>query len=408
MRKGANAKGRGLLLISIIAISFSLRAPITSIGPLAGLIHTELGVANSFIGFITTLPLLAFAVGSPFISKISLRFGQGNTMLGGLIAIVAGGLLRSYAGIFGLLVGTALIGMGISAANVLIPSIVKLRFPEKIGLVTGIYLTSMGIFASLGAGASYPIAMAGFGWKFASSIWVGVALVAAFIWVPQHRLGSRSPSDDLQGDCVYEENPCHPDPEAERKTIWKSSLAWYITLFMGFQSINFYSLTAWLPSILQGNGMTPEWAGYMAFWYQLVGLPFSFITPILAARVKNQRTIVLCGCSSYIIGLVMLMAFHSKIAVILGLFFLANGGTASFSWAMAMISLKAKDSREAVKLSGMCQTIGYLLAAIGPTLCGAIYDSTGVWMIVLWLFLGITVVMLITGIMASRREKLFN
>ena len=129
-----NKTRKGLLLASVIGISFTLRAPITSIGPLAGLIHTDLGVSNGFVGFITTLPLIAFSVCSPFIPRISKRFGIGMTMMAGLICIVFGGIMRAYTGTAGLLVGTALIGVGISAANVLIPSIVKLKYPKKSGL----------------------------------------------------------------------------------------------------------------------------------------------------------------------------------------------------------------------------------------------------------------------------------
>lgn len=400
--------GRRLLLISIIGISFSLRAPITSIGPLAGLIHDDLGVSNGFIGFMTTLPLIAFSICSPFIPRISSRLGIGRTMLFGLVFIVAGGVIRSYTGTIGLLVGTALIGIGISAANVLIPSIVKLNYPEKIGIITSIYITAMAVFASIGAGASYPLASSGFGWKTASVVWVGIAFLAIFAWYPQRNLGPRSPDGALQTVSVPEDQEQHQKSKDKRKNIWKSSLAWYITLFMGFQSLNYYSLTAWIPSILQGYGMTPEMAGYMAFWYQLIGMPFSFITPILASRVKNQRTIVIGGCIGYLLGLILLMTFHSSAAVAVALLFLANGGTASFGWSMVMISLKAKDAEEAVKLSGMSQAVGYLLAAIGPTLCGAIYDKTESWSIVMGLFLGCTAIMVVTGILAAKREKLFN
>jgi len=261
----SKAASRKLLLAAIVGISFSLRAPITSIGSLAGLIHEDLGVSNGFVGFITTLPLIAFAVCSPFISKVSDRLGIGKTMLAGLIAIVAGGVLRAYTGTIGLLIGTALIGVGISVANVLIPSIVKLKFPERIGIVTGIYITSMAIFASVGAGVSYPLAKAGLGWESASVVWAGIAFLAIFAWFPQRKLGTHA--EAIAALLKNKTARSASDPKMQcgrqsggagkRKNIWKSPLAWYITLFFGLQSLNFYSLTAWIPSILQGNGMAP-------------------------------------------------------------------------------------------------------------------------------------------------------
>lgn len=396
-----------LLLLSIIGISFSLRAPITSIGPLAGLIHSDLNVSNSFIGFITTLPLIAFSVCSPLIPRISGRIGMGRTMLSGLIFIVVGGVIRSYTGTAGLLLGTALIGVGISAANVLVPSIIKLKYPEKIGIITSIYITSIAIFASIGAGASYPLASSGLGWKTASFVWIGIALLAIFAWMPQRNLGS-SASDPGSGTASVDGQGKLRKSISDGRNIWKSPLAWYITLFMGFQSLNYYSLTAWIPSILESSGMTPASAGYMAFWFQLIGIPFSFLTPILASKVKSQRTIVVGSCIGYFSGLILLLTVHSYIAVAMALLLLSNGGTASYGWSMAMISMKAGDAEEAVKLSGMSQAVGYMLAAIGPTLCGAIYDMTETWSIVMGLFFLTTTVMVITGILAAKKEKLFH
>lgn len=405
----SKAANRKLLLLSIIGISFSLRAPITSIGPLAGLIHSDLGVSNGFVGFITTLPLIAFSVCSPVIPRISARIGMGKTMLFGLVFIVVGGVIRSYTGTVGLLIGTALIGVGISAANVLVPSIVKLKYPDRIGIITSIYITSIAIFASIGAGASYPLASSGLGWKTASFVWIGIALLAIFAWMPQRNLGSGA--SGITGGAAAAagagEGKLRKDMSGGGN-IWKSPLAWYITLFMGFQSLNYYSLTAWIPSILESSGMTPAAAGYMAFWFQLIGIPFSFLTPILASKVKNQTTIVVGSCIGYFSGLILLLTVHSYAAVAIALLLLSNGGTASFGWSMAMISMKASDAEEAVKLSGMSQAVGYMLAAIGPTLCGAIFDMTETWSIVMGLFLVTTTIMVITGILAAKKEKLFH
>lgn len=391
------------MLTAIVMICFSLRAPITAIGSLAGLIHDDLGVSNSFIGFITTLPLIAFGVCSPFVFRVSDRLGIGRTMMTGLIAIVAGGILRAYTGVAGLLIGTALTGIGISVGNVLIPSIVKLKFPERIGIVTSIYMAAITLLASIGAGTSYPLAEAGLGWKSASAVWAGIALLAAVVWLPQRKLGSRENE-------VGENRHATPrsNTDTGKKNIWKSPLAWYITIYNGLQSFNYYSLTAWVPSILYSYGMPPATAGYMALWFQLVGIGASFLIPILAARMKSQRIIVTSACAAYFTGIVMLIAFHSTPAVLIALFLLSNGGSASFSWAMAMYSLKPEDAEESIKLSGMSQSVGYLLAAAGPTLCGAIFDTAGAWSLVLSLFLGTSVIMIAAGSLASKKDRLFR
>jgi CP family cyanate transporter-like MFS transporter len=147
---------------------------------------------------------------------------------------------------------------------VLVPSIVKLKYPERIGIITSIYITSIAIFASIGAGASYPLASSGLGWKAASVVWSGIAILAVFAWMPQRNLGPGTL--DLAGGAAMTADADGGEIRKIKKngkSIWKSPLAWYITLFMGFQSLNYYSLTAWLPSILESSGMG-QWADLAA------------------------------------------------------------------------------------------------------------------------------------------------
>lgn len=381
----------GLLMVSIVTISFVLRAPITSLGPLADMIHSDLGVSNGFIGFLSTLPLIAFSLCSPFVSKLSGKFGIFTTMLTGLVLISAGGLLRSYAGIAGLVIGTALLGTGIATGNVLIPSIVKLRFPDRIGFGTSIFVTAMGVFASVGAGISYPLAAGfDFGWKNALAVWSAVALLALMMWIPHHGLNKETKYSEKE----------KAELKGKKRKLWKTSLAWYLTMYMGFQSFLFYSVTAWLPSIALGNGLAPETAGYMALGFQLIGIPASFFTPILASRIRKQSRIVLGTCVLYLIGFFSMLTTGPLPLLLITLAFLSIGAAASFSWIMTMIGLCSCDAEEAAELSGMSQSVGYMLAAFGPTLCGMIFDRTGTWMPVVFLIAVITVIMTGFGLLA--------
>lgn len=380
------------LLTAIIFISFNLRAPITSIGSLAGLIHDELHVTNGFIGFVTTLPLLAFSLCSPFVFRISDRFGIGVTMAGSIMATILGGTIRSFTGMIGLVVGTAFIGIGIAIGNVLIPSIIKLKFPNKIGTLTSLYITFQGLFAAIGAGISYPLAVNyQLGWKFSLFIWVIVAVIALFMWIPQIRIKIDHPNNF----------------STDSLPLLKSPLAWGITIFMGAQSLCFYSITAWLPSILITKGLTAEASGYMAFWYQLVGLPASFFIPIIATKVnEKQGFIVAISCASYFLGIIALAMSQSGFSIMIAMILTSTGGGATFAWVVLMIGLKSKHAQEVAQLSGMSQSFGYLLAAIGPTLAGVLYDVSGTWTLTIVFLLIIVAVMLTAGLKVTRMEVL--
>lgn len=384
-----------IIILGIIFVSFNLRAPITSIGPIISLVKKEYLLNNSMAGFITTLPLVIFALFSPCVSKISHRFGYGITMLGGLLLISAGELIRSYTNFFGLFLGTAVMGIGIAIGNVLLPSIIKHKFPNNVGLMTSVYTTSMCIFAAIGAGVSVPLTTTyGLTWRNSLGIWILLTLITIAVWLPQLRKIEESSNI----------NRVDNQEKLKGKSIWKSKLAWWITLFMGIQSLLFYSLVAWLPSIIQSKGMSGEFAGSMALLFQLVGLPATLTIPIIAYRFKHQKLIAITISIIYLIGMFFLLLAETKFLIIISLIFLGLGMGGAISLSIAFISLRTPHAKKAAELSGMAQSAGYLLAALGPILIGGIFDITKSWNIPILMFIFFIVLLMYFGIKAGRDE----
>lgn len=368
-----------LIILGIIFISFNLRAPITAVGSVVEMIQDEYLLSNGKAGLITTLPLIAFALISPFVAKISHRWGYGKTMAGGLAFIFVGLVIRSYTNLSGLFIGTALLGVGIALGNVLVPSIIKLKFPSKVGLVTSVYTSSMIIFAALGAGVSLPLAKGlNFGWRHALAIWLILTFTTFIIWIPQLKNKENHPIPNIKS----------ADSKAtpSSKSIWTSPLAWSVTLFMGTQSFIFYSLVAWLPTIILSKGMSDSFSATMALTFQLAGIPAALIIPILCDQLKNQRGLVLVTSLIYLSGMGLLLLSQTELAITSSVLLLASGMGGSISLSIAFLSLRSPNSKRASELSGMSQSAGYLLAAIGPMLMGMIYDSFQSWTLPLIIF----------------------
>ncbi len=386
-----NEKMKNAILIAgIVLVAFNLRPSITAVGPVISDIRLDTGMSNGAAGLLTTVPLLAFALLSPLAPKIAQRFGNEWTVFGGLLLLGIGIAIRPTDLVYLLFFGTLLVGAGIAICNVLLPGIVKNRF-LKVGMITGAYTLSMNFMASLGSGISVPLAHGlELGWKNGLLFWGIFTVIALLAWIPQLR--KKEQTEDIV------------KPNPAKSSLLKSKIAWQVTFFMGLQSFLFYCLIAWLPEILVSRGIDISTAGWMVSIMQIAGLPTAFLAPYLADRYPNQRGIIIVLSTSYIIGLTLLL-FGSNM-VILSISILLAGASqgASIALSLALLSLRARDAKQAANLSGMAQSIGYLLAAIGPFTVGVIFDLFSSWTPSLVLFILVAIAMFAAGLGAGRDQ----
>lgn len=370
-----------LFIVAIIFFATTVRTPITGVGTIISYIRDDLGISNTLAGFLTTIPLLAFAIVSPFTPKVARKFGMEYTLFYSLILLSIGILLRSVGNVPLLLFGTVLIGVAISFGNVLFPSLFKSKYPYHVGLLTGIYTVSMNISAAASLAFSQPIAEnTSFGWQGALGCTVVLALLTMIVWIPL-----------LRGKRVETGNDSNSNRDKDFK-IWRSSLAWAIALSMGLQSLLFYCSTAWIPEILVSQGLSLERAGFMASIMQLAQMPVTFFMPILAEKLSSQRPIVYFFTVCYLISFSGIL-FQWTDLVLLWMILLGLAAGASFGLVLMFFTLRTRTAYEASEISGFAQSIGYLLSAIGPVLFGFIQEVTGTWHIPNVLFI-ITVLLL--------------
>ena len=386
----ASKKSRILLLLGILMIATTLRVTFTGAAPLLDMVRDALSLSTAQIGILTTLPLLAFAVVSPLAAGIARRFGTERSLFGALLIICAGIALRSAGHAAFLYIGTAIIGCGIAMGNVLLPSLLKRDFPGQVAKLTGAYSLTMGVAAALGSVMGVPIALHGFGWSGAMLSLMIFPLLALIVWLPQ--LGS-STVMNLSGN-----------PALHSRGIWSSPLAWQVTLYLGINSLVYYVIIGWLPSILISHGYNEAEAGSIHGILQLAtAIPGLFVGLILS-RLKDQRGIAalmaLLWCMATL-GLWLLPAF-SIFWVSLGGF----GSGAAMILGLSFIGMRTGSAHQAAALSGMAQCVGYLLAAFGPPVMGKIHDITGSWAIPLLGCALLSVVMGIFGAYAGRQKEI--
>ncbi len=380
-----------LVILGIIFIAFNLRPALTSIGPLIDMIRTDMNISSSAAGLLTAVPLLAFAFISPLAPKIGNRVGYEWTIVATLTILTIGIFIRSMPFLSTLFLGTVLIGVGIAICNVLLPAIVKYYFPNKIGLMTGIYTTTLGVSASIISGLSIPIAQ-GLGWGWNNTLLLtGILSIAAIIvWLPQLFFQDKITNKHSM--------------KVKDKSLWKSKIAWEVTFFMGLQSLLFYCLLTWLPIIMISKEMSTSLAGLMVSLVIFAGIPGSFYAPILANRLSDQRLIGVGISTAYLIGVIGVLLFESITLLVISTAIMGFASGSALGFSFALFGLRTKDSNQAANLSGMAQSIGYLLAAIGPIFLGLLFDLMHSWTMPLIVLIVTCILMGLTSLGAGRNQ----
>lgn len=381
---------QGLLIAGIILIAFNLRPALAAVGPLISAIRVDTGLSNVFLGLLTTLPLLAFGMISMFTSLLTRRWGIEITLAGALLLLITGTLLRVLTPTVALFFGTLLAGIGIAFGNVLLPSLIKRDFPDNKGIMTSLYSGVLGVGATLAAGVSIPLASI-VGWRWSLAAWAIPAVLTLFMWLPQLKFRTRPKHNRRFSTSL--------------KKLGNSRLAWQVACFMGLQSLAFYVILAWLPEILQSRGMTPAQAGWLLSLSQGMGVIGGIIIPVWAEKLKKQHKIIWVLTILELISLLGLIIPDAPLpAVWVSLIGFALGG--SFGLALLFIVLRTSDTETATELSGLAQSIGYLLAAGGPALFGLLHDLSHNWIVPLLMLFVVLAAKVFFGLGAARPQEI--
>ncbi|WP_437888329.1 CynX/NimT family MFS transporter [Phytobacter sp. V91] len=385
----SRARQGWLLIAGILMIATTLRVTFTGAAPLLDAIRGDYGLTTAQTGMLTTLPLLAFALISPLAAGVARRMGMERSLFAAMLIICLGIAIRSFPSPILLFSGTAIIGCGIALGNVLLPGIIKRDFSHQVARLTGAYSLTMGAAAALGSALIVPLAMTRAGWHGALLMLAVFPLLALLLWMPQ--LKNRQPAS------------ISASPVSQNRGIWRSALAWQLTLFLGINSLIYYVVIGWLPAILLSYGYSEVEAGSLHGLLQLATASPGILIPLILHRLRDPRGLaviiaLLCAISSA--GFVLWPAESMLWTLMFGF---GSGGTMILG--LTFIGLRAGSAHQAAALSGMAQSVGYLLAACGPPLMGSIHDASGNWHIPLIACALLSVVMALSGALAGRERE---
>jgi CP family cyanate transporter-like MFS transporter len=379
-------------LLSLVFISLAIRPPVASIGPLVEeLVRTEF-LSLFQVSLMTSLPIVCFGIGAFASPALVKKFTLNRAMMFVLIVLTVAMATRLIGGFPALISSTVLIGLAIAIANVLIPTIVREQFPDRIELITGVYVTLLAISASFAAGIAVPSSELLGGWRGALAVWIIPAVLEIVFWVPLFRSKSVGKITSVA---------THAE---ERKAVVRSSLTWGIVFFFGLQSGGFYSILNWFPSLLIDRGMSAVDAGALLGLTTFVGVPSGFLASLIFRRFKSLSVIAIVMTSLTLTGL--LMIWLAPELLVLACIITGFGFAATFPLSLTLIGSRASTSTQTTQLSALAQGWGYLISAAATFGFGLLRDVTGSWDASLILVSALTFIQLFAGAVAGRNKRI--
>jgi CP family cyanate transporter-like MFS transporter len=372
-------------IAGVVVLAFNMRTAIGEIPP----VLPDLGLSSAAQSILATIPVICFGLAALAAPAVRARLGEERGLLTVLAVLLVGVLVRAVWPSGGMFPGTVLVGCAIAVMNVLTPSLVRRRFPGHVGLMTGVYTTALVAGGSLAAATTVPLRDAADGsLHVALGIWAIPIAIALLVWLPQRR---------------HRALPAVGGGREAIRALGRSRVAWFVTLFMGMQSLIYYAPLSWLPAIHRDQGIDPTTAGYLLSVLNLISIPTTFLAPVLAHRMADQRKAVAGTVALTAIGLLGILLAPSSTALV-WVIILGLGQGAALSLALLMIVLRAGDDHTAARLSSMAQGFGYLLAATGPLVMGLLHAATGGWDVALAWLVALCGVELVVGLAAARRR----
>ena len=387
-RVSTNARrATALVLVGIVLLSFNLRPTAVSVGPVLAEVRDTFDMSGPVAGLLTSLPVIAFAVFGALAPAAARRIGIHRVTLLAIVAAVAGLLGRAVTGSEALFLLLSLLALGgMAMANVLLPSLVKLHFPDRIGRVTAIYTTALSIGLTAALVLTVPISDAFGGWRWGLGAWAALAMVAALPWlalVAHDRNLERTPSTITFGQVA------------------RTRLGQAMALFFGLQSLQAYAIFGWFAQLWRDSGYSATTAGILAGVLAGTAIPLSLWLPNVVARSEDPRRVLFPVIAAYPVGFVGLMIAPHSLAIVWAV--VVGVATVTFPLILTLIGLRARTPEGTASLSAFTQSTGYLLAAVGPFLVGVLHDHTSNWNWALLLLLVLALPLFPLAAYVSRR-----
>ena len=374
------------IVAAVVLLSINLRTVLAALPPLIEDVRADLGLSGAAAGVLTTLPVLCMGAFAPVAPRLAERVSMERALTACALLTAAGAALRGVGSTPALFASGLAVGVAIALGQALVPVLIRARFHADTGMLTGAFSMALVLGSVLAAGLAVPLARALDGWAASLASWAVPAAVAVLVWLP----ASLRPGTTIT--------------RGGGAPLRASGLAWSVSIFFGVQSMAFYASLSWIPAILEDGGWSSEAAGALLAFGALCGLVPAFLVPVAAARADHQLGLLAAIVLVPAAGLAGILAAPGLAP--LWMVLVGFGQSGALGLALALPIQRGGDAATVASLTAMALCVGYLVAAAGPWLLGAVHDRAGNWDAPLAVLVAITLAELLPGIPAARARTI--
>jgi CP family cyanate transporter-like MFS transporter len=340
-----------------------LRLTVLAVPPVVPLLHADLGLSETDIGWLSSLPPMLFAIAAVPGSLLIARFGLMPALLVGLLLTAIGGAARgAFADATFLYAATIVMAAGVAIMQPSLPPLVRAWFPRRIGFATAVYTTGLLIGEILAAALTIPIVLplVDDSWRLSFVIWsIPVLATALLVAICAPRLGGAKTAAPIAGRRWW------PD--------WRRPVIWKLGLMLGSVNATYFVTNAFLPDYMTAGGR-PDLIGSALTALNLGQLPAAFLMLGFAGRLVTRPWAYVATGSLALICLAGMMTMTGA-WIVFWSGMLGFAGAVTLILALALPSvLSAPD--DVHRTSAAMFTISYSLAMVLSVLGGWLWDFT--------------------------------
>ena len=339
-----------------------LRLTVLAIPPVVPLLHADLHLSETAIGWLSSLPPMLFAIAAVPGALAIARFGLVRALLAGLLLTAAGSAARGAIGdAASLYVFTVVMSAGIAVMQPALPPLVRAWFPERIGFATAVYSNGLLVGETLAVALAIPVVLplVNGSWRLSFVVWSAPVLLTAL----------------LVALCAPRSATVPIDNPAARKwwPNWKDPLIWRLGLIFGSVNATYFVSNAFLPDYVIATGHA-ELVGPALTALNFGQLPASVLMLPLAGRlVTEPRAYVTTGLLALVCVIGMMASNGIWIVIWAGL--LGFIGAVTMVLALALPSILSAPDDVHRTSAGMF-TVSYSCAMVLSVLGGWLWDVT--------------------------------